>query len=506
MTSTDAAPRTADAVDEPSEPAHRTALTRSRDLVHSWGTASVVFTIVAAVFGVVFAVITPPFWGHDEITQFGRAYQVAHGGLLPQEIDDTRGVSYGGDVPITVDALMGYALDDYTNSPPEPAPLAQNARGYDVLENLPVSAGERTIWFTNTSAYSPLPYLPATVGIRVAEALDLHVGGLMLATRLAGLAVYLALVGFGLHALRRHRVQWLAFAVALLPIGVFQAGTVTADTMTNAIAIVLSALLVKGLFLGVRLNRVETAALLAGAVALPLCKPTYVLLAMVVLVVPAERMGLTGRMRMLPWLFAAVGAAGFAAWTVISGPTTEGMGLMRTPSQWHAVVPGDQLSGVLHDPLHFANVLVQSVLRRDEEWFGEFFGELGFGYVTVPALSMVAWLVALALAAGTAERFVASHRRTAVVAVGIVVSVAAIVGTLYLSFSPVGYFIVDGLQGRYFLPLAIAALAVLLRWIPLRLTHEGGRTPGRGAAVAVVTAVVIALAAAVLKYYVVVWG
>lgn len=463
-------------------------------------------TIVVAIFGATFAWITPPFWGHDEITQFGRAYQVAHGRMLPQRIDDSRGVSYGGEVPISVATLMAYALDDYSHAPEEPAPLAQSPHGYEALESQPVPSAQQTIWFTNTSAYSPLPYLPAAVGIRTAQLLDLDVGGLMLATRLAGLAVYLALIGFGLHALRGRRVQWLVCAVALLPIAVFQAGTVSADTLTNAIAILVSALLLKGLFLGEQLGRIETGALLTAAVALPLCKPAYVLLAMAVLVVPAERMGLIGWKRLLPWLFAAIGTAAFVTWNAISAPTTAGMGLMRRESQWYSVRAGDQLNGVLSDPLHFASVLAQSVVRRDQEWFDEFFGELGFGYVTVPATSIVACLVALVLSAGIAERLIASDRRTAIVAAGVIITVAAIFGTLYLSFSPVDYFIIDGVQGRYFVPLAIAAFAVLLRWVPLRLSRDDGRTPGKGTAVAIVAAIAIALVAAVTKYYVLVWG
>jgi uncharacterized membrane protein len=276
--------------------------------------------------------------------------------------------------------------------------------------------------------------------------------------------------------------------------------------MTNALAIMVSALLVKGLFLGDRLGRVETGALLASAVALPLCKPTYVLLAMAVLVIPADRMGLGGWRRWLPWAFAGAGAILFLLWYRISAPTTEGTGLMRDPEQWYSVRPGEQLSGILRDPVGFVSVFAQSVMRRDHEWFAEFFGELGFAYVDVPATSIVACLVALAMALGIAERMISSHRRTAIVAIAVVASVALVYVTLYLSFSPVGYFIIDGVQGRYFVPLAIAAFAVLLRWVPLRLSGSGGGVPVRGAAITITTATVLALAAASLRYYIIVWG
>lgn len=476
-------------------------------VVERFGAATIAFTVLVAIFGGLFTVLTPPFWGHDEITQFGRAYQVAHGGFLPQEIHDNRGVAYGGEVPTSITALMGYALKDYTTNPDEPDNMVADPGAYDRLGSAAVSKATEPVWFTNTAAYSPVPYIPAAVGIRLAEVFGLDVGGMVALTRLAGLLCYLAVVGFGLYALRKHRVQWLAFTVAVLPIAVFQAGTVTADTMTNALAIMVSALLVKALFLGDRLGRVETGALLAATVLLPVSKPTYVLLAMLVVLVPAERFGFTGRRRALPWVFAALGGIAFAVWMKIAAPTGDGMGLMRPEHQWRSVRPGDQLHGILTDPGHFISVFGESIALRDERWFSQFFGELGFAYIDVPALTMLACLFAFAVSIGIADRMsAATFRRTLLVALTVAASVAMIYVTLYMSFTPVGYYIIDGVQGRYFVPLALVAFAVLLRWMPLRLTDIAGRTPTVGPAVTVIVATVVALIGAVWKYYEIVWG
>ncbi|MBF6129112.1 DUF2142 domain-containing protein [Nocardia brasiliensis] len=476
-------------------------------VVERFGAATIAFTVLVAIFGGLFTVLTPPFWGHDEITQFGRAYQVAHGGFLPQEIHDNRGVAYGGEVPTSITALMGYALKDYTTNPDEPDNMVADPGAYDRLGSAAVSEATEPVWFTNTAAYSPVPYIPAAVGIRLAEVFGLDVGGMVALTRLAGLLCYLAVVGFGLYALRKHRVQWLAFTVAVLPIAVFQAGTVTADTMTNALAIMVSALLVKALFLGDRLGRVETGALLAATVLLPVSKPTYVLLAMLVVLVPAERFGFTGRRRALPWVFAALGGIAFAVWMKIAAPTGDGMGLMRPEHQWRSVRPGDQLHGILTDPGHFISVFGESIALRDERWFSQFFGELGFAYIDVPALTMLACLFAFAVSIGIADRMsAATFRRTLLVALTVAASVAMIYVTLYMSFTPVGYYIIDGVQGRYFVPLALVAFAVLLRWMPLRLTDIAGRTPTVGPAVTVIVATVVALIGAVWKYYEIVWG
>ncbi|MGW4844992.1 DUF2142 domain-containing protein [Nocardia brasiliensis] len=476
-------------------------------VIERFGAATIAFTVLVAIFGGLFTVLTPPFWGHDEITQFGRAYQVAHGGFLPQEIHDNRGVAYGGEVPTSITALMGYALKDYTTNPDEPDSMVADPGAYDRLGSAAVSEATEPVWFTNTAAYSPVPYIPAAVGIRLAEVFGLDVGGMVALTRLAGLLCYLAVVGFGLYALRKYRVQWLAFTVAVLPIAVFQAGTVTADTMTNALAIMVSALLVKALFLGDRLGRVETGALLAATVLLPVSKPTYVLLAMLVVLVPAERFGFAGWRRALPWVFAALGGIAFAVWMKIAAPTGDGMGLMRPEHQWRSVRPGDQLHGILTDPGHFISVFGESIALRDERWFSQFFGELGFAYIDVPALTMLACLFAFAVSIGIADRMsAATFRRTLLVALTVAASVAMIYVTLYMSFTPVGYYIIDGVQGRYFVPLAIVAFAVLLRWMPLRLTNIAGRTPTVGPAVTVIVATVVALIGAVWKYYEIVWG
>ncbi|WP_309230283.1 DUF2142 domain-containing protein [Nocardia sp. SYP-A9097] len=476
------------------------------------GAATLAFLLLAGVFGAVWSVVTPPFWGHDEITQFGRAYQVAHGGFTPEKIHDDRGPAWGGQVPVTINALSGYAFDDYNSKRDEPEPMIENPHDYDVLGALPVSKQTSQVWFTNTAAYSPVPYLPAAVGIRLAEVLDLDVGGMVLATRWAGLLAYLLIVGFAIRALRGHRVQWLALTVAVLPIAVFQAGTVTADTVTNALALAVSALIVKSLFLGQRLSRPETVVALAATILLPICKPTYVLLAMLTVLIPAQRLGFGNAerpavwQRVLPWAAAAIGGISFAAWMKIAAPTGDGMSLMRGKDQWGSVRPGDQLKEILSDPGHFLSVFGDSIARRDERWFTQFFGELGFSYIDVPALTICASLLAFAVSIGIADRMVGDRLRTWLVLLTMLASVAMIYVTLYMSFTPVGYFMIDGVQGRYFVPLALLTLAVFLRWMPLRLTGTDGRIPTRIPAIVVTLSTTVALTAAVIKYSTLVWG
>lgn len=473
------------------------------------GWAAATFVVITAIFGVTFALITPPFWGHDEITQYGRAYQVAHGGMLPEKIVDPRdphGVAYGGQIPVSIDKLMKFALVDYNRTVGEADRMVADPATYHRLSAAPVSADTQQMWFTNTAAYSPVAYLPAAAGIIVSHWLGLNIAGTLLLTRLAGLLAYLGIVAFALSMLREYRVRWVAFTVALLPIAVYQAGTVTADTLTNALAILLSCALVRGLFLRGALSPAQRVATLATTVLLPLTKPTYVLLAMLVVFIGSQAFGFTRGRRWIPGAFAALGAAGFAVWTKIAAPTGDGMGLMRPQPEWHTVHPSAQLHAILTGPMHFASAVLETVWLRDLRWFIEFFGQLGFAWVDVPACAIVACLVALVVSGGASEKLHITHKRTIVVTVAVLASVAMILGTLYLSFTPVGYYDIEGVQGRYFVPLGVLAAAVLLRWVPLRLTHDGIPVRPRTVALTVVIATTLALLTSAIKFQHLVWG
>lgn len=491
------------------------------------GPALAVFLVLAGFFGAVFAVVTPPFWGHDEITQHGRAYQVSQGGMLPEEIPEDRvpGMrSWGGQVPVEVGRVMDAAFEDYRSDRPEPASKVDDSDAYPPLLDAPIS-GERTdVWFTNTAAYSPVPYLPHAVALALTEALGGDTRAHVYAPRIAGLLAYLAVVGFAVHALRGTRFAWVLVAVALLPIAIFQSGTTTADTLTNALSLLLSALLVKALFLRRQLSGGETAALLATLVALPLCKPTYVLLPLLALLIPAAMTALGRRApdgepspREKPWWritsigALAAGLGGFGVWTSISGETTEGMGYMRPPEQYETVRPGDQLSGILSDPVGFVGTFVESWALRDLLWFDQFFGELGFSYVKVPGATQVFALLALTLAVLGAERLRSRTLPTLVTTTVVVLTTGMIFGTLYLSFSPVDFYIIDGVQGRYFVPLAVLGFAVVARVITIRLftapsSPTGKATaPGPGLPLTIATLSALSLAAAAFKYWWVIW-
>lgn len=462
------------------------------------------FCVLALLVGSAFALITPSMWGADEAQHISRVWSISEGTVAPRQVYDARGVNWGDDIPTSVYDLSVWSARTIGDHPATPFAQIKDPAELARLDAAPLDTTMREVAFANTSIYAPVAYLPALAGMIIAKAAGLSVGSAIVLMRLLGLLTYVALVAAGLVVLRAHRARWLVFVAALVPMSLFQATTVTTDTMTLGLCLLAGSLLLKAVFLRARLNVAETTALLVAGAMIPLCKSGYVIFLPLVLVVPSAL--LPGRRwgRAAAAATVGVGVVAFAWWTRVTAITSSAMGFMRPQSQWGTVVPASQVGFILENPLTIVRIVVNTLSSKGNMYFTQFFGDLGFTFVSIPALATVAVIMATVVAFGASERVSVPMRSTLVVALAVLAGIASVFGALYLGFSPVGYYIIDGVQGRYFLPFILLVLGVLLRVVPLRW-HLPDARHQRACTTAVVCLVASALGLAVLKYYFVVW-
>lgn len=463
------------APDRAPEHAHRPGL-RPRGVV-------ALFAGLSLLFGAVFAAMVPSAWGPDESSHFKRAYQVSQGGFAPERLpDDGPYPVYGGSVPAAAAQLMaehgGPPRTKERNSDPlfVPSPEREQALA------APLGGEHVQTSFANTAAYSPVPYLPAALGARIGAAADLGVGTTWALMRALQVLSYTAVVAVGLWALRHTRFLWVGFCVALVPTALYQSAVISADSVTNAVVFTFVALVLRATVLNRAeepLTRFELAAVLGGAAVLPLMKPTYVILSLLLLAVPLRRYPLPRRADGRPVAAALVLSGcllltllGFAVWMSLAAGTTEAMGILRGPEERHTVRPDDQLAFVLSEPVAVLGVAARTVLTLDWQYAAGVVGQMGYGpggNINGPFVGAVCWLVAVGAAFLHGPRGRAPRRVVAWFAAVLLLNVAAIFGTLYLSFAPVQSGIVNGVQGRYFVPLALLLLGTLVPLVGPRL-------------------------------------
>jgi uncharacterized membrane protein len=174
----------------------------------------------------------------------------------------------------------------------------------------------------------------------------------------------------------------------------------------------------------------------------------------VFLVPPGVRAG--GRARAVAGLWAgglaaAVAGAGISVWV------THRFASLGSPRL--GVQPEAQLRGVLAAPLHFLGLAAADYAHHLPRYGASFVGIFGWLDTPLPRPAMVLWgllLLAAALTGGDPALALAAWQRR--LAVAITVAVLLLLSlSQYVTWTPLGAGFVDGLQGRYFLPVAPVA-------------------------------------------------
>ena len=129
------------------------------------------FILTAAVFGILYALIVPPFQAPDEFNHFYRSWQIADnftevGGLTGKKTADNR---LGDSLPTSLLTIS----EPFTHLPFSFEQRIKTSTIFTLLHT-PLDNAQRTfVDFTNTAVYAPSAYLSQFVAIYVLKNLGL---------------------------------------------------------------------------------------------------------------------------------------------------------------------------------------------------------------------------------------------------------------------------------------------------------------------------------------------
>jgi hypothetical protein len=330
------------------------------------------------------------------------------------------------------------------------------------------------------ATYFPLFYLPAAAAFAIARHAHMHPFAGFILARLGNVAAF-ALIGAAALLLAR-RAHGLLFCVLAVPMEVSLAGSLNQDGLAIATAVLAAALLTRqgpDGAPGIGISRLAAALCLLGVI---LSKPSYLPLA-ALLLLPLAWDGRRTALALRLALVAAVLAAGlvWSSWVaghIVAvnpmpayqpGPLWSG----PRPTTFTATDPVAQLRILLAHPVRFVTLGLGGIVSQPR-LAREMVGVLGWLDVTLPPALYWLWPLAagLALAGALAGPRRGAARRWPDMLLVTVVLAGCMTGvslSLYLTWTRVGAATVDGIQGRYLLPL-VPMLALLPR-----LAVPGGR-------------------------------
>lgn len=405
------------------------------------GYLAILLILVSATY---IGTLVPPFQSPDEFDHIERAALLADGQMM---LDAPPGQASGGQVDTGLLDYMSYFADLPHDPETRVSPETEAAASV-----LTWSGESRFETLPGTGYYLPLIYLPQAVGLGVGRVAGQSIDGsyrlargatLLTGATLLGLAVYLS------------APPALTLAFLLLPMTLFQAASASIDFTSSAALVLALALFLKLSSAGTRPSALSLLTLGGLVVLVAGCRihlaPLVLLpLALAIRFRDVRALALTG--------IAAVFIVIWYRWAL--GATVD----LRVDTGLSA---DEILMYYVARPLDFLEVVRTTLLTEHYRllyWYS-FLGILGWldTYLALSAYRIVGGLLLAIIVVAILAR---SFRRDPLVAVTLVaIAISAVVLvflSLLVSWTPHPAEVVMGVQGRYFLPVALVLSALLV--------------------------------------------
>ncbi len=399
-----------------------------------------IFLLTASPLVIFLAVWTPPFQSADETGHFYRAYQVAQGEF------------YGGG--------GGYADSAIEQLYACVAALPFNGKARftaaDRAKSEEVKWTGQSIYrqFPNTAVYAPTGYLPQALGVAFGKGTGMGVMRTLVLARLLNGTFAIVVCALALCWCRGGKV--VMFAMLLMPMTLSLFASCNQDTTLIAFTCLAFAIVSRQIAAAVSLSLTQVTVLALSLLIVCLGRPPYVPL-LLVLLIPYLLPPWRSKPSWLPGaLLAGSLVAATVAWWRVASASTRGL---VPPSAAYGVVDAKlQLLNLFHHPGMVA-VLAAYVFRHAAVYFAGMVGVLGWLDTPMPPAYYLA--MALVLPAACLAEFARGGKVKRSVTVLLLVSplaaLAAVFLIEYLTWTSVGAPAIYGVQGRYGIPLAIAA-------------------------------------------------
>lgn len=434
-----------------------------------------IFLVISTLAILGFLFIIPVSWGLDEQMHAARVYQIADGGMYPTANHEEK--QYGGVISKNlVDSLnngwqtSNEAMRDMQFYDQGRVDLSNEVQTQQ-LDSRSIEGEKIYYEFGPTGPYAPVLYLPSAIGMKIAMTADLSVGSAVFLARLMQASAYIGLVYVALRLLKKHRVQWLLFVVAVLPASLYQAATLNADAITNGFVMLFIAVILQLCLQRVKMTTTQTWLLVGSSLALMFTKPSFAIFLALVWLIPATRFT-SKRWRL--WLQVALPVACAVLFIIISVK-----GLMYSAAS-HVYFPdalaekislSGQIGYVLSHPVEFAVIFLKTIVMNTSEWYQSLIGLMGYNRVATPYPMLLLASVTLTIAVLNVDK-IPRRFLWALFGVGII-SILSIMFLLYGTFNKVGEVIIAGVQGRYFIPcllvIGVGAGGLLSQFVSVKV-------------------------------------
>jgi uncharacterized membrane protein len=416
-----------------------------------------VYAVLAIIFGAYFVFVTPPLFNADEANHLDRVYQLSTDDLRSEPVP---GTLVGGNVPTSIVQTADLASSGTLTT----QPLLRYHLGtiFNEMRRIPLKPNVQTpTIFPDTALYTPIVYAPQIVAVKIVSVLNKAPVYMIYLGRLFGL---LASVAIFAYAIRRMPFgKWALVAIGLLPMTVDAFASFGADAMTIAYVALFVAMIADFVYNKKLVGKNwDSLLLLVAACCVALSKTTYAALLLLLVALPLSSKQARERRQLVRiGSILVIGALLALLWQHATRYVTT---IALDPS----VIPRQQFSYIAHNPWLFVHQpLADALLSTDANGvIISMFGQ--FAWLTAPLPYLIVILEILVLTFCCSATIQGEFKKSfnlqplrRVSALTAAIGVLAVCVGLYTYWTPVGARVLDGLQGRYFIPILLISMPAM---------------------------------------------
>lgn len=392
------------------------------------------------IIGLIYLFSMVPYQVADEPAHIIRAYEVYNGQFIAD-------LNENGQHRATIPK----ALADYN--------LA-NIKNYSDLQekwNIETDYNETQEVYTEAQSYCGISYIFSGLGLWIAKILNLNI---LIGIYLARLFNFIFFVILGYFAIKKIPFgKMLLTLYMFMPMVIQQAASVSPDSIINAVSIFFIAYVLYLTFKAEQISKKEIVMIFAITAFLAIAKIVYVpLVGLLFLLICNKNIDKKKKIIVIVGSI-LIGAIIGISWYLYQSRYVD----EREYVQQNNINATEQVKSIISNPINYANTLKDTIEKVGKDYILGLVGaNLGWQSIQIPEIYIMATLFVVLISGWFEKNEISFNWKQRLWALAISVGIILLVFTaMYLSWTVVGADVIIGVQGRYFIPVAILIMLCL---------------------------------------------
>lgn len=404
---------------------------------------SYLYLIIVFPLSFLFLFLQLPNQKPDEPHHFYRAYDVANGNIITNK--DENGMSKI-EVPIHALELNGNTINTYSK-------LDNSLKEKTEYDN--------TISVSSTAAgYNFISYLPNSLGILIGKTLNLNIDITFYLARLMSL-LFSVFFGYLCLKLLNGVIGEKVFFIYLFnPVLLQQQTAISGDVLLNALSLLFICYIFRLMFSKSDLKFKDVIILIVTYAICISIKIAYFPMILLIFLIPIKKLLQVSKKNVIPIILLILFSGVFLALSLKN---------MNYKNEDIYIIDGvnqnEQLINVVKNPVSYLITVSNTLNEKGDYYISSFAGKyLNWGDLTVNSGVYVLFIILLFISPflDTESKYNLPLKNKLLVLVTLFITINVLFGGVYLQWTPVNANIINGIQGRYFIPILFLPLICMI--------------------------------------------